>query len=175
MPKWIKLLIGLFVALVLCGVMLFLLGERPTHVRIDGGTIPVFHLSGSGEVAIFTIYSPDYMTKATQPGDEKFALWQIEPIEGYFHGVYIGELGKITYGVVPAGYAQLRPLVGNAPPLTENTKYSYFVETTDAAGAGGYFEIRNSRAFKTSGTGPCFQSKNQNWVNVPCPRVGPED
>lgn len=147
--------------------------ERPTHVRIDGGTIPVFVLSGSGDVAIFTIYSTDYPTKATEPGDEKFALWQIEPIGGYFQGSYIGELRRITYGVVPPGYAQRRPLVGTPPQLTEGTKYSYFVETTDAPGAGGYFEIRNSRAFTANGSGPCFQTRNQKWINVPCPTVAP--
>ena len=45
-------------------------GEWPTSVRLKGGTAPVFVLSGGGEVAVFTIYSPDYMTKAEKPDDE---------------------------------------------------------------------------------------------------------
>lgn len=147
--------------------------ERPTRVRIEGDAIPVFVLSGSGEVAIFTVYSPDYMTKAAEPDDENFALWRISATSGYFGGAYIGQLGRITYGVVPPGYTQQRPFVGAAPPLTGDGKYSYFVETTDAPGAGGYFEIRNSRASAASGSGPCFQTKNQKWINVPCPTAEP--
>ena len=160
-----------------CGVVLvalFVAGcERPTNVRIEGGATPVFVLSGSGEVAVFTVYSPDYATKAAEPDDENFALWRISATRGYFGGTYIGRLGKIVYGVVPPGYTQLRPLAGAPPALTSDGKYSYFVETTDAPGAGGYLEIRNSRAYATGGSGPCFRSENQKWINVPCLPVGP--
>jgi len=144
--------------------------ERSTRVGIKGGTAPVFVLSGSGAVAIFTVYSPDYMTKAKCPGDEDFALWKIKPSEGYLHGTWISDLGNITYGVVPPGYLQVKPAIGTPPPLVEGQKYPYFVETTAAPGAGGYLEIKNSRAVPTSGSGPCFQRQNGKDVLVPCPK-----
>ena len=145
-------------------------GEWPTSVRIEGGTAPAFSLSGGGDVAIFTVYSPDYMTKAKCPGDEDFALWKIKPSGGYLHGTYIPKLGSITYGVVPEDYVQIRPKDGTPPPLKEGQKYFYFVETTNAAGAGGYLEIKNSRAVETTGSGPCFQDNYGKWVLVPCPK-----
>ena len=83
--------------------------ERTTEVEIKGGTTPVFDLSGSGAVAIFTVYSPDYITKAEKPFDENFALWEIKPSGGYLHGTWIRDLGSITYGVVPSGYVQVTP------------------------------------------------------------------
>lgn len=144
--------------------------ERPTQVRLEGGIAPVFDLSGSGAVAIFTVYSPDYMTKAKCPDDEDFAIWKIKASGGYFSGAWISHLGNITYGVVPFGYVQVKPKEGAPPPLVEGQKYSYFVETTSAPGAGGYLEIRNSRAVPTTGSGPCFQLKNGKEILVPCPK-----
>lgn len=76
--------------------------ERQTQVRFKGGVAPVFDLSGSGAVAIFSVYSPDYMTKAKGPNDEDFALWKIKASGGYFSGTWISDLGSISYGVVPS-------------------------------------------------------------------------
>lgn len=147
-------------------------GEWPTSVRLEGGKIPVFVLSGGGQVAILTVYSPDYMTKAKCPGDEDFALWKIKPSGGYLYGTSISDLGSITFGVLPFGYTQIKPKDGAPPPLMEGQKYSYFVETTNAAGAGGYFGIKNSRAVPTTGSGPCFQRENGKWLLVRCWDVG---
>jgi hypothetical protein len=144
--------------------------ERSTRVWVKGGTAPVFDLSGSGSVAIFTIYSPDYMTKAEKLDDENFALWKIKPSGGYLDGTRISDLGSITYGVVPFGYAQVKPKYGTPPPLVEGQKYFYFVETTNAAGAGGYLEIKNSRAVSTTGSGPCFLDDHGKSILIPCPK-----
>ena len=144
--------------------------ERLTQVRLEGGVAPVFVLSGSGNVAIFTVYSPDYMTKAKGLGDEDFVLWKIEASGGYFSGTWISDLGRISYGVVPSGYQQVKPKEGAPPPLVEGQKYLYAVETTNAPGAEGYLEIRNSRAIPTTGSGPCFQLKNGTETLVPCPK-----
>ena len=140
--------------------------ERATQVTLKGGTSPVFDLSGSGVVECFTVYGPDFMTKAEKPGDENFAVWKIAP-SGGFHGTWIFKLRSITYGVVPDGYTQIIPK-GTPPPLTEGQKYFYFVETANAPGAGGYLEIRNSRAVPTNGSGPCFLHENGKWILVPC-------
>lgn len=145
--------------------------ERSTQVRLEGGIAPVFSLSGSGAVAIFTVYSSDYMTKAKSPGDEDFALWKIKASGGYFSGTSISDLGSITYGVLPSGYVQVMPKEGAPQPLVEGKKYFYFIETTNAPGAGGYLEIRNSHAVPTTGSGPCFQLKNGKETLVPCPKA----
>ena len=145
--------------------------ERSTRVWVKGGTAPVFDLSGSGAVECFTVYGPDFMTKAEKPRDENYAVWKISP-SGGFHGTWIGKLGSITYGVVPDGYTQIIPKEGTPPPLMEGQKYFYFVETANAPGAGGYLEIRNSRAVPTTGSGPCFQRENGKWIRVRCWDVG---
>lgn len=142
--------------------------ERTSQVEIKGGTTPVFDLLGSGAVAIFTVYSPDYITKAEKPFDENFALWEIKPSGGYLHGTWIRDLGSITYGVVPSGYVQVTPRVGSPPPLTEGQRYFFHVETTDAPWAAGFVEIRNSQAIQTHGGGPCFGGKGREWVRMPC-------
>jgi hypothetical protein len=145
--------------------------ERSTRVWVRGGTDPVFDLSGSGAVAIFTVFSPDFMTKAEKPLDENFALWKIEASGGYLYGTWIRDLGSITYGVVPFGYVQIKPQDGTPPALKEGQKYFYVIETTAAPGTSGYFEIRNSRAVPTTGSGPCFQDNYGKWVRVPCPKI----
>ena len=117
----------------------------------------------------FTVWGPDFMTKAEKPGDENFAVWKIGP-SGGFHGTWISKLGSITYGVVPEGYTQIIPKEGTPVPLMENQKYFYWVETANAPGAGGYLEIKNSRAVQTTGSGPCFQDNYGKWVRVPCPK-----
>lgn len=142
--------------------------ERSTHIRIEGGTAPVFVLSGSGELAIFVVYGPDYITKAENPFDESFALWEIKPSAGYLAGTPVGELKRITYGVVPDGYVQVRPQLGSAPPLMEGQKYFYSADTTDATGVAGFVEIRNARAVPTQVQGPCFGRRDKKWIRVPC-------
>lgn len=155
----------LFVACSLTGC------ERATEVTLRGGTTPVFDLSGSGAVAVFTVFGPDYMTKAKKLDDEDFALWKIKPSGGYLNGTRIRYLGSITYGVVPEWYVQVKPKDGAPPPLMEGQKYFYFVETTSAAGAGGYFEVKNSRAVPTTGSGPCFLDDHGKSILIPCPKI----
>lgn len=145
--------------------------ERPTHVRLEGGGAPVFDLSGSGAVECFTVFGPDFMTKAEKPRDENFAVWKIETSGGSLHGTWIRDLGSITYGVVPFGYRQIKPLDGTPPPLKEGQKYLYVIETTAAAGTSGYFEIRNSRAIPTTGSAPCFLDDHGKTIRIPCPKA----
>lgn len=144
--------------------------ERATHVKIDGKETPRFVLSGSGRLACFVVYSPDYAEKAQNPWDENFAVWKITHTKGPSGGTPVGTLDEIVYGVLPEDYTQVKPNVGAAPPLIAGQKYFYEVETTNAPGTSGYFEIRNSRAVSTEGSGPCFGTENNQWVRVPCPR-----
>lgn len=144
--------------------------ERSTHVRVEGGATPVFVISGSGKLASFVVYSPDFAKKAESPWDENFAVWKIKTTGGHLNGTPVGQLERITYGVLPDGYRQVKPQLGSAPPLNEGQKYFYDVETTNAPGAAGYLEIRNSQAVPTDGPHPCFGGKDKKWIRVPCPQ-----
>jgi len=144
--------------------------ERSTHVRVEGGTTPVFVISGSGKLASFVVYSPDFAEKAESPWDENFALWKIKPIGGHLSATPVGKLERITYGLVPDGYRQVKPPVGSAPPLTEGQKYFYDVETHNAPGTAGFLEIRNSQAVATDGPHVCFGGEGKKWIRVPCPQ-----
>jgi hypothetical protein len=152
----------------LLAILLFAGCERSTQVRVEGGTTPVFVISGSGNLASFAVYSPDFAEKAESPWDENFALWKIKPIGGHSNATPVGRLEQITYGVVPDGYRQVKPEVGSAPQLTEGQKYSYDVETTNAPGAAGFVEIRNSKAVPTDGPHACFGREGKKWIRVAC-------
>jgi len=147
----------------------FLAGcERSTHVKVEGGASPVFVISGSGKLASFVVYSPDFAEKAESPWDENLAIWEIKATGGHLNGTPVGQLERITYGVLPNGYRQVKPQVGSAPPLTEGLKYFYDVETTNAPGAAGFLEIRNSQAVPADGPHACFGRKDNKWTRVPC-------
>lgn len=154
----------------LLAIGLFAACKRSTHVKVEGGTTPVFVLSGSGNLESFVVYSPDFAEKAESPWDENLALWKIRPNRERLHGTPVEQPGRITYGLVPDGYRQVRPWDGSAPPLTEGQKYFYDVETTNAPGAGGFVEIRNSQAVPTDGPHACFGGKDKKWIRVSCPQ-----
>ena len=147
--------------------------ERRTHVRIEGGTAPVFVLSGSGRLENFAVYTEEGLQRSNNPFEDSFAVWEIKPIAGDMNGTPVEDLGSISYGVVPEGYVQVKPPRGSPPPLTDGLKYFYEVVTTGAPWASSYFEIKNSRAVPAEGNGPCFGRKDGKWVRVSCPNVGP--
>jgi hypothetical protein len=144
--------------------------ERPTSIRIEGGTTPVFILSGTGRLESLAVYSPDYAAKAQVPFDEKLVLWEIKPIAGDWNGTPVEDLKRITYGIVPQGYMQVTPRVGYAPLLREGSEYFYSFVTTGAPWASGYVEIRNSQAVPTDGPRPCFTMRDGKWLRVTCSR-----
>jgi len=72
-------------------------------------------------------------------------LWEIEPTGGYASGRKVEEIGEIQYGVVPAGYKQIRPQNGGPPPLATGNKYEYWFDTADAPHARNCFIIRGNR------------------------------
>lgn len=115
------------------------------------------------------VYSPEFAQKAQSPWDEDLALWKITIADGRSTGTPVDSLDQIVYGVLPEGYIQIKPKMGSAPPLKQGEKYFYDVTTTDAPGARGYLEIRNSRAVSTDGPKVCFGGEGRKWVRVPCP------
>lgn len=142
--------------------------ERSTHVSVQGGAIPVFSFSGSGELGDFAVFGQEHFEKAESPFDDSFALWEIKPIDGDLHGTPVERLGRITYGVVPPRYMQVKPPSGSPLPLVEGQKYFFQAVTTNAPWAAGYIEVRNSHAELSSGPGICFGGKDGKWIRVPC-------
>jgi hypothetical protein len=158
---WLTTLLATLCLLVVC--------ERQTHVTLEGGVTPVFVMSGSGKLASLAVYSPDFAAKAESPWDENFALWKIKPIGGNSTGTPLRKLRRITYGVLPDGYEQVKPSVGSAPPLREGEKYFYEVDTANAPGTAGYLEIKNSQTVATDGPHTCFGGEGKKWIRVACP------
>jgi len=139
-------------------LLLFLLGfmsvcERRTEVKIEGGNPPKFVLSGSGRLGTVIVFGPEQERIAeSDPADDTFALWEIEPEKkGEVGAVPVEELGAVTYGVVPPSYKQIKPKNGSAPDLVPGKRYRYWFVTVNAPHAAGYFEIRDGKAVAVPG------------------------
>jgi len=152
--------------------------ERPTQVRLEGGTSPVFLLSGSGNVTDFSVYivspsdfnfgrtvdSPSFESFFTQP-----AVWRIETQGGMFHAPAIQDIGQLTYGVVPKGYTQSIPSDGSAPPpILQGKQYFFDCVTVNAPGTRGSFQLTEGRVMPSQINLPCMTLRNGKEVTVPC-------
>ena len=120
-----------------------LMFERPTQVKLEGGERPVFVLSGSGTLEDLVVYGPK---QREMFGDRSNALWEILPKKGLKRRG-VEELGRITYGIVPAGYKQVYPERSAPPPLlVPGVRYEYWFITVNAPHARKDFEIRDGKA-----------------------------
>jgi len=81
---------------------------------------------GSGSLAIFTIYGPDYMTKAKCPGDEDFALWKIKPSGGYLYGTRISDWAALLTVSCPLDMRKLKPKGWNPCAISRRPKILLF-------------------------------------------------
>ncbi len=163
-------------AAVLGGFVLFLLmlatcfyvgGERPTVVSVHDG--PSFAMSGSGQLAGFTVYAPKGTNRiAISDKEDSAIIWQIVATKGYFEGVHVSGLG-LTYGRVPDGYTQLVPEESlSAPPLSTGLVYSFRAETTNAPIAAGFFYMDAKGPIQTYIPDLCTTRKNGRNVRVRC-------
>jgi hypothetical protein len=147
-------------------------GERPTHVEVKGGTMPVFILAGSGELSNFSIYllppSPETMDK---PIFDETPVWRIEALPNWLHGRPVEEISQLTYGVVPPRYKQTISKDGSPPPaIIPGRAYFFDCETTDAPIARGAFQVNAGKAVPVVVRMPCLEVREGKWVTVPCPR-----
>lgn len=141
--------------------------ERETTIKLSGGNPPMFLLSGSGNVGAVTIYGPE-REQSQEPFSNEGAIWKIVPEAGYEAGAKVENLRMITYGIAPKGYKQIIPQEGVAPALQSNQRYSYWIDTTNAPHAGGFFEIVNGKALATTGPDLCFDFRDGRWIRIPC-------
>jgi hypothetical protein len=153
--------------------------ERSTQVKLEGGTSPVFHLSGSGNVTDFSVYivSPsDFSLGRTvdSPSSESFftqhAVWRIETRGGgIFHAPAIQDIGQLTYGIVPKGYTQSIPSDGSAPPpILQGRQYFFDCATVNAPGTRGFFQLIDGKVVPLQINLPCLTARNGKEVAVPC-------
>jgi hypothetical protein len=136
-----------FLLLVLSGCR-----EIPTAVKIDSG--PSFLMNGSGQLASFRVYGPQPGHRIATPFDAKSLVWRVQPTEGYLKGARIEQL-RITYGSVPKGYSQTVPSSGTVIPLSGGRVYYFFVETTNAPPAEGFFYMDGAMPIQIKVPGLC--------------------
>jgi hypothetical protein len=150
--------------------------ERPTKAKLEGGNPPVFSVSaGTGELWFASIgeYRSD---KSLKPSQRLHELWRIEPAMdslGERKGKYTWEIGTITYGLVPEGYAQRVPSQGIPPALVPGKSYTYLFKTDNGMPAVGQFEIRDNKAVPIKLNVDCYEEKDGKEIEGPCYR--PDD
>jgi hypothetical protein len=122
--------------------------ENATKVTLEGNDPLTFILSGSGELDDLIIYGSRQRDVGS---DRNYAIWEIQPINGYMKGDQIARIGKIKYGIVPEGYKQIYPENNEVPPaLVPGERYEYWFITSNAPHARKYFEIRDGKAREIS-------------------------
>ena|SRR2546429_1247299 len=141
----VLLLILIFFALSAC--------ERRTNVVVRGQNPPTFELHGGGRLDEVLIFAPEQEAEAKlDPFSDKYAIWKIQAANGDESSkTPIETIGTITYGVVPTGYYQTKPQVGQPPSLNEGKRYKYWFVTINAPWGTGYFEIREGKAIAVAG------------------------
>lgn len=141
--------------------------EKPTTIRVSAG--PSFILSGSGRLALFTVYAPRAGRRFAPPNPDVAAImWQLKASKGYFEGSRVEGM-QLTYSTVPAGYMQTVPTQPLQPQLPRpGAVYSFFAETTDAPAIGGYFYVGSTGVTEIAVPDLCLKLVNGREVSVKC-------
>ena len=121
--------------------------EIDTRVTVTSNNPPRFDLFGSGSLAGLRI---EGQKVRESPAIFASVVWEIRPKDGRENSQPLAALGSITYGNVPAGYVQVFPEAGNAPPLLEGQKYHAWFETINANGARVDFTVREGKVLELS-------------------------
>lgn len=160
LSKWLPLVALSLICCAGCG------WERPTVVTVRQG--PVFAFSGNGRLATFTVYAPHAGQHIADPNPEVATIiWQIKATKGYFEGARVGAM-QLSYGKVPDGYSQTVPQSTQPPAPTSGAVYSFFAETTDAPGIGGFFYMGQSGLTQITVPDLCLKLINGREVPVKC-------
>src|SRR5215470_9847202 len=117
---------------IICWLLALVACERPIRIGLDGKNPPTFTFRGTGQLVTISMYE---VTDGKIPpiGSES---WQIEPL-GLLQ---TPDCPPITYGVLPSGFAQLRPARGTSiPPLREGHTYGFGATTRDVRSSTIWF------------------------------------
>jgi hypothetical protein len=140
--------------LILILIIIFMSGcEQRTEVKLEGGNPPIFVLKGSGRLGEVIIFGPEQARVVqTDPFDETHVIWKIEPEQpGESNAGRLRDIRAITYGIVPRGYKQTKPM--DTPPLAlvPGKRSAYRFVTVNAPWGTGYFEIRDGKPVPVEG------------------------
>ncbi len=124
-----------FVAFIVCC-------EIDTKVNVTGGNPPVFQMTGNGRLSSIRVRGHNAQRNVF--GEDALIYWEIDQNGS---GRAVGELGSVTYGTIPEGYAQKYPETGVAPKLDEGQYYYLRVTTANANGSDGYFIILDGKVY----------------------------
>jgi hypothetical protein len=143
--------------------------EPGIKAKVECGNPPAFVISsGTGRFWHISVveYVPD---KSLKPSERSRELWRVDA-KGRELARYSGEIGKVTYGVVPQGYKQIVPASGGSPPpLVHGKYYSYYITSENGMPATGDFEIRDGVAVVTKIDRGCTEFRGGEELDVPCP------
>jgi hypothetical protein len=152
--------------------------ERLTQVNLEGQSTPQFTFSGSGNLNEFSVYvvSPSDLTigrtvesLSTESFFTQPPLWRVEVQTDVLHARTVGNIGRLTYGVLPQGYRQTIPADGTVPPsISSGKQYFFECSTVNAPGARGFFQVIDGKTVRAQVNLPCLQSRNGKEITVPC-------
>jgi hypothetical protein len=120
--------------------------QRP-QVIIEGGSAPLFKITGSGNIQVLTVSGPDFDNPNNRDAGSRYMkpFWQIVAQPGH-DIVLVEQSGGIIYGKVPDGFKQIFPKNGATPqPLMENELFTFDLRLGNGA-IGKRFVIHNGRA-----------------------------
>jgi hypothetical protein len=166
--KAASLLLGELLLLIFVGC------EVTTSAQLRSG--PTFSLDGSGHLASFTVYAPQFGRKIATPNDARSEVWSVR--RGNSVGEPVARM-NLLYGKVPSGYLQTVPSIGSPPALTPGLVYYFFAETTGAPGAEGFFYMDRTIPIPLNVPGLCESGFMGDVKPVKCgttePYVEPKD
>jgi len=131
--------------------------EEDMTITTDQRNPPTFKLSGSGNLAFFTVSEVvrenQHLTPFERDSDKNIVLWQIWPNNLSPEAKVIRRLQPITYGSVPAGFVQKIPLDGFPPDLVEGKIYEAGGPASNANGGFIWFTIQEGKVVKVDAPG----------------------
>ena len=143
--------------------------ERATRAKVEGGNPPIFVIwAGTGR--FWHISITEYLDdKSLKPSQRSRELWRVDA-NRRDSAKYPSTIGKIVYGIVPAGYHQLVPSSGAPPALLPGKSYSYRIASENGMPAIGDFEIRNGVAVSVKREYACYYVEDGKEIEIPCGR-----
>lgn len=126
-------------------------------VSVAEHTPPTFKLSGSGNLAFFSVSEVANENQHRIPferdSDKNAVLWQIWPSTLNPEAKVARRLPPITYGLVPPGFIQKIPSEGAPSVLVEGRIYEAGGPASNANGGFVWFTIKNGKVVKVDAPG----------------------